>query len=71
MKQIVLRLIRKYQAVSFFQKFMGVSCRFYPTCSNYAYEAVKKYGVIKGVLLGLSRFIRCNPWNKGGIDKLQ
>ena len=71
MKQIVLRLIRKYQSVSFFQKYMGVSCRFYPTCSDYTYEAVEKYGVAKGLFLGLSRLIRCNPWNKGGVDKLQ
>lgn len=50
---------------------MGVSCRFYPTCSDYTFEAVEKYGVVKGLLLGLYRVMRCNPWNKGGVDKLQ
>lgn len=50
---------------------MGVSCRFYPTCSDYAYEAIEKYGVAKGGFLAIWRFIRCNPWNKGGIDKLR
>ncbi|MFZ2205961.1 MAG: membrane protein insertion efficiency factor YidD [Microgenomates group bacterium] len=71
MKKFILFIIRKYQSVSFFQKYSGVSCRFYPTCSDYTFEAVEKYGVIKGLLKGLWRIIRCNPWNKGGIDKLQ
>ncbi|PIV08025.1 membrane protein insertion efficiency factor YidD [Candidatus Roizmanbacteria bacterium CG03_land_8_20_14_0_80_39_12] len=69
MKQIVLRLIRWYQSISFFQKYMGVSCRFYPTCSDYTFEAVDKYGIVKGLVLGLYRVLRCNPFNKGGIDK--
>ncbi len=71
MKQIVLRLIRSYQSFSSFQKYLGVSCRFYPTCSDYTYEAVEKYGVVKGFALGFYRILRCNPWNKGGIDKLK
>ena len=71
MKQLVLRFIRWYQSLSFIQKYAGVSCRFFPTCSDYTYQAVEKYGVLKGGWLGLKRVIRCNPWNKGGIDKLQ
>lgn len=70
MKWIILKLIRWYQSLSFFQNYMGISCRFYPTCSDYTYEAVERYGTIKGILLGLNRIIRCNPWNKGGIDNL-
>jgi len=69
MKQVVLKLIRWYQSISFFQKYMGISCRFYPTCSDYMLEAVEKYGVEKGLALGVWRVARCNPWNKGGIDK--
>jgi len=69
MKKIVLWCLKKYQSFSFFQKYLGVSCRFYPTCSDYSIEAVEKYGAGKGLLLGLSRILRCNPWNKGGIDK--
>jgi putative membrane protein insertion efficiency factor len=69
MKKLTLFLIRKYQSLSFFQHTFGVSCRFYPTCSDYTYEAVEKYGVGKGLALGIWRIIRCNPWNKGGIDK--
>jgi putative membrane protein insertion efficiency factor len=70
MKKIVLWCLKKYQSFSSFQKYLGVSCRFYPTCSDYAMEAVVKYGAGKGLLLGLYRILRCNPWNKGGIDKL-
>ena len=70
MKQIVLRLIRLYQSFSFLRRYMGVSCRFYPTCSEYTYQAVEKYGIAKGGWLGVQRIIRCHPWNKGGIDKL-
>jgi hypothetical protein len=44
------------------------SCRFYPTCSEYAFEAVKKYGPIKGLYLAVRRILRCNPWNPGGVD---
>ena len=43
-------------------------CRYHPTCSQYGYEAVRKYGVIKGSLLALWRILRCNPWSKGGHD---
>jgi len=46
-------------------------CRYYPSCSQYTYQAVEKYGVIKGVWLGLKRIIRCNPWNQGGHDPLK
>ncbi len=46
----------------------GGVCRFHPTCSRYTYEAIEKYGVIKGSWLGLKRIVRCNPFNPGGID---
>ena len=46
----------------------GGVCRFHPTCSSYTYEAIEKYGVIKGSWLGLKRIVRCNPFNPGGID---
>jgi putative membrane protein insertion efficiency factor len=49
----------------------GYSCRFVPSCSEYTYLAVDKYGVIKGLGLGLWRVLRCNPWNKGGVDLLK
>ncbi len=78
MKKIVLYLIRFYQKTSFFhtalmrQLFLTDKvCRFTPTCSEYTYQAVEKYGVIKGLWFGLKRIIRCHPWSKGGEDQLK
>ncbi|MFA6017128.1 MAG: membrane protein insertion efficiency factor YidD [Patescibacteria group bacterium] len=75
MKTIILKLIRLYQKTRLFrgtlakQLFLTESaCRFTPTCSEYTYEAVKKYGAIKGSFIGIKRIIRCHPWNKGGLD---
>ncbi len=77
MKKIILRLIRFYQRASFFHMFIfrvlflsDKVCRFFPTCSDYTYQAVEKYGVGKGLLIGLRRIIRCHPWSEGGVDKL-
>lgn len=47
------------------------SCRFYPTCSEYSIQAFKKYGVLKGGAKSVWRILRCNPFNKGGIDPLR
>jgi putative membrane protein insertion efficiency factor len=46
----------------------GGVCRFYPSCSQYTYEAIEKYGVIKGSIMGAWRILRCNPFNQGGHD---
>lgn len=46
-------------------------CRHSPTCSDYTYQAIEKYGLGKGSFLGIKRIIRCNPFNKGGFDPLQ
>lgn len=46
----------------------GPSCKFYPTCSSYAVDAINHYGWLKGSLLSLYRILRCNPFSKGGID---
>ncbi|MBU0625462.1 membrane protein insertion efficiency factor YidD [Patescibacteria group bacterium] len=46
-------------------------CRFWPSCSTYGYQAVEKYGIFKGIWLAGRRILRCNPWNKGGIDELK
>jgi len=78
MKKTVLALIRFYQKTSFFHKALfrtlfisDSACRYQPTCSNYTYQAVEKYGVIIGLFLGLKRIIRCHPWVKGGYDPLK
>ena len=66
MKQIVLAPIRFYQyAIS---PMFGRRCRFFPSCSEYTADAVNKYGVSKGLRLGLGRICRCHPWNPGGFD---
>ncbi|MDP3058996.1 MAG: membrane protein insertion efficiency factor YidD [bacterium] len=47
------------------------SCRYRPTCSEYAYEAIEKYGVASGGYMALRRILRCHPWSKGGYDPLR
>ena len=46
------------------------SCKYYPTCSSYAMQAYKKYGFVKGTVLSAWRILRCNPWSRGGVDKV-
>lgn len=45
-------------------------CKYSPTCSEYTYQAIKKFGIIKGLLRGMWRILRCNPWSKGGHDPI-
>ena len=66
MKFVVLALIRFYQAC--FAPTMPLACRFYPSCSKYAYEAVEKWGPWRGVRLALARLLRCRPWGAHGYD---
>jgi putative membrane protein insertion efficiency factor len=63
----LLALIRLYQ-VTFSRTLPPDTCRFYPTCSHYGYQAIYKYGLIKGSLMAAWRILRCNPFNKGGLD---
>jgi uncharacterized protein len=64
---ILLALIRFYQAV-FSPGLPANTCRFYPTCSHYGYQAVYKYGALKGGLMAAWRVLRCNPFSRGGFD---
>ena len=48
--------------------FPGMHCRFYPTCSHYAHEAVQKHGWLKGTWLAVKRLSKCHPWHVGGVD---
>lgn len=66
MKPLLLALIRFYQYV--ISPLLGRRCRFFPTCSEYAAEAVHKHGACKGAGLALKRLSRCHPWNPGGFD---
>jgi len=66
MKVVLLALLRFYRlAIS---PSLGQQCRFYPSCSAYAVEAVAAHGVLRGARMAVWRLLRCNPWSKGGID---
>jgi len=65
-RNFVIIFIRLYQR--FISPLTGPTCRFYPTCSNYTLQAVQKYGVWKGLYLGLRRLLRCHPFHPGGFD---
>ncbi|NMB70239.1 membrane protein insertion efficiency factor YidD [candidate division WWE3 bacterium] len=71
MKRLILKLIRLYQKYISSDNVGLYKCRFYPTCSEYGYQAIDKYGVIKGTVLAVWRILRCNPFNKGGEDQLR
>ena len=67
MKRILLALIRFYR--KYISGMKGYSsCKYYPTCSTYAVEAIEKYGAAKGGYLAAKRILRCNPFSKGGYD---
>lgn len=66
MKKIILLLIRFYQ--KYISIFLGKNCRFIPTCSAYTYESIERFGVLKGVFLGIKRILKCHPWHPGGFD---
>ncbi len=69
MKGILIKIIRIYKKIlSPFLSFLGIHCKYYPTCSEYMIQAIEKYGCIKGVLKGIKRIIKCNPFSKGGVD---
>jgi len=69
MKSLVLSSIRFYQ--NYLHVFVPKgTCRFEPVCSNYAYEAVSKYGTMTGIKLAVVRIARCHPWRQGGIDEV-
>lgn len=61
--------IRVYQkAVS---PFFGQRCKYYPSCSEYAVQAIKKFGILRGLVLAGWRLLRCNPWSRGGVDHVE
>lgn len=66
LKQMVLALLRGYKR--FISPLLPPACRFQPTCSEYAADAVELHGVVRGSWLGLRRLLRCHPFSRGGID---
>ncbi len=66
MKRLLLILISFYR--KFISPYKPRTCRFYPTCSQYSYEAISRYGALRGGMLSVKRILRCHPFNPGGYD---
>ena len=66
MKHAAVALVRVYQLA--FSPLLGPCCRFHPTCSDYARQALLRHGLLRGVWLALRRLARCHPWHAGGED---
>lgn len=78
MKRLILKLIRFYQkylswdtGLAKFLFLTDKACRFTPTCSEYTYQAIEKYGILSGAWMGFKRIIRCHPWSRGGSDPVK
>lgn len=69
MKRLLIGLIHFYQR--FISPLKKTSCRFYPTCSQYAAEAIEKKGVLRGLWLAIRRILRCHPFSEGGYDPVK
>lgn len=77
MKKIALLAIRAYQKTLspdhgwFRARFPYGYCGFYPSCSEYTYQSIEKFGLIRGIFKGVWRILRCNPWSHGGLDPVK
>ncbi len=70
MKKLFIFFIKSYQ-IFISPLLVRTSCRFYPTCSYYAIDAFKKYGLIRGGFMSIKRILKCNPFNPGGYDPIK
>lgn len=68
MKTVLLALLRAYRFL--LSPWVGNSCRFWPTCSMYAMEAIERHGVLKGTYMTVARVARCHPYSAGGVDEV-
>ncbi len=66
LKKFLLLIIKCYRIC--ISPYKVPTCRFYPTCSEYSYTAIERFGVVKGGYMSVKRVLRCNPFNKGGYD---
>ena len=72
MKKILIFLIKIYKkTLSPILDFLGIKCKYYPTCSEYTKQAIHKYGAGRGLGKGMIRMLKCNPFSKGGYDPLK
>lgn len=72
MKKLSILLIKIYKkTISPIFSYLGVHCKYNPTCSEYTIQAIEKYGFLKGTFLGIKRILKCNPFSKGGYDPLK
>ena len=66
---LLIKLIKIYKFL--ISPLLGDSCRYFPTCSEYSIEALKTYGLFKGLLLSVKRILSCHPWGSGGLDPVK
>ena len=66
---MLIKFIKFYKFL--ISPFLGQSCRYFPTCSEYSIEALKTYGFLKGLLLSIKRILSCHPWGQGGFDPVK
>ncbi len=69
MRWIGIALVRAYQIV--LSPFFRGSCKYHPSCSQYAIDALRAHGLVRGSILAGWRLLRCNPWSHGGVDKVE
>lgn len=66
---LLIQIIKVYKI--FISPLLGINCRYYPSCSDYAIETIKKYGALRGSIKAIYRILRCNPFSKGGYDPVK
>ena len=66
---LLIKFIKFYKFL--ISPFLGQSCRYFPTCSDYSIEALKTYGFFKGLVLSIRRILSCHPWGQGGFDPVK
>jgi uncharacterized protein len=68
-RRIAVLPLRAYQI--FISPMFGAHCKYYPSCSEYAVQAVGRFGILRGLVLAGWRLLRCNPWSRGGFDPVE